>query len=153
MLSKKKEQEEMLNGQEPGNSVCFIATDTVINGNLEAESDLRIDGRIIGNVTCKGKVVLYPTGVIEGDLKAADADILGTVNGNITTQNLLTLKPQCSVKGNITAGVLRIEPDAVFNGQCNMSSEKTTKQGNGKAVVNSDTEQKIKVQKNTPVLQ
>lgn len=107
-------------------AVSTIATGTTVNGDMESDSDMRIDGNIIGNVYCKSKIVLGESGIIQGDLHAANADILGTVNGNVIAKDLLCLKAKCTVNGNVNTKRLQIEPNATFNGQCKMTSDQVT---------------------------
>ncbi len=105
-------------------SVTMIAAGTTLHGDIESDSDMRIDGNIIGNVVCKSKIVLGESGIVQGDMKAANADVFGTVNGNVTTQDLLCLKSKSTINGNLSTGRLQIEPNAVFNGKCTMTSER-----------------------------
>ena len=104
-------------------AVSTIATGTTINGDMESDSDMRIDGNIIGNVYCKAKIVLGESGIIQGNLQAVNADLFGTVNGNVVTKDLLCLKTKSTVNGDINAKRLQIEPNATFNGQCKMTDE------------------------------
>lgn len=117
-------------------AVSTIAAGTTINGDMESDSDMRIDGNIIGNVYCKAKIVLGESGIVQGDMHAANADLFGTVNGNVITKDLLCLKSKSTVNGNVNTKRLQIEPNATFNGQCKMTSEQaaTGKALSGKKV-------------------
>lgn len=106
-------------------TVTTIALGTTLNGDVECDSDMRIDGNIIGNVMCKGKVVLGPSAIVQGDMTTVNADVFGTVNGNLKTDDLTCLKAASTVNGNINTGRLQIEANAVFNGQCKMTSGDT----------------------------
>ncbi|MER3463662.1 MAG: cell shape determination protein CcmA [Chitinophagaceae bacterium] len=106
-----------------GTSATLISTGTELQGDLKSENDLRIDGTVHGNVMSTSKIIIGPNGVVEGNIEAAQADVMGKVIGNIAVNELLQLRGQCNVHGNLTAGKLQIEPTAVFNGQCKMSSE------------------------------
>lgn len=108
-------------------AVSSIAAGTTVNGDMESESDMRIDGNIIGTVFCKGKIVLGESGIIQGDINAASADLFGTVNGNVAVKDLLCLKSKCTVNGNVSTKRLQIEPNATFNGQCKMTDEAAAK--------------------------
>lgn len=105
------------------NTVSTIAEGTTINGDLESDTCLRVDGNIIGNVICKAKIVLGESGIIQGDIQAANADIFGTVNGNIMSDDLTCMKARSTVNGNLHTKRLQIEPDAIFNGQCTMTDD------------------------------
>jgi cytoskeletal protein CcmA (bactofilin family) len=102
------------------NSATLISAGTTLQGDVKSDSDLRIDGTVHGNVTCASKIIIGPTGFIEGHIHAAHADVTGKVVGNITVKELLQLRGNCTVQGNIHAAKLQVDPTAVFNGQCQM---------------------------------
>ena len=103
-----------------GNGTTLISAGTTLKGDISSNSDLRIDGAIIGNVSSTAKIVIGASGTIEGDISGNQADIVGKVSGNIKTKELLQLRGDCIVNGNVHAAKLQIEPTAVFNGQCHM---------------------------------
>jgi cytoskeletal protein CcmA (bactofilin family) len=105
-----------------GSGATLISAGTILKGDISSNSDLRIDGTIFGNISSKAKIVIGASGVVEGDVEGAQADIVGKVKGNIRTTELLQLRGECQVNGNIYAGKLQVEPTAVFNGQCHMGS-------------------------------
>ena len=103
-----------------GNGTTLIGAGTILRGDISSNSDLRIDGTIVGNVSSSAKIVVGASGNVEGDISGNQADIVGKVSGNIKTKDLLQLRGDCVVNGNVHAGKLQIEPTAVFNGQCQM---------------------------------
>src|SRR4051812_27044271 len=100
----------------------LISAGTTLKGDISSNSDLRIDGTIIGNVSSAAKIVIGASGSVEGDLSGNQADIVGKVSGNIKTKDLLQLRSDSVVNGNVYAGKLQVEPTAIFNGQCHMGS-------------------------------
>jgi cytoskeletal protein CcmA (bactofilin family) len=116
----------MSNEKTNGSSgATLISAGTTVKGDISSNSDLRIDGSIIGNVSSTAKIVIGASGSVEGDISGNQADIVGKVSGNIKTKDLLQLRGDCVVNGNVYAGKLQVEPTAIFNGQCHMgSSEK-----------------------------
>lgn len=120
MFTKNKSKEHY---DYPSGAVSTIAAGTTVNGDIESESDMRIDGNIIGHVYCKAKVVLGESGIVQGDLFSGNADIFGTVNGNVVSKDMLCLKSKATINGNIQTARLQIDPNAVFNGQCKMTSD------------------------------
>ena len=105
-----------------GNGTTLIGTGTTLKGDISSNSDLRIDGTVIGNIHSSAKIVIGANGVVEGDISGAQADIVGKVSGNIRAKELLQLRGECEVTGNLYAGKLQVEPTATFNGQCHMGS-------------------------------
>jgi cytoskeletal protein CcmA (bactofilin family) len=69
---------------------------------------------------CKGKIVVGPTGKIEGDIQCQNADFSGEVRATVKVSELLTLKETAKYSGDITTGKLAIEPGAQFSGTCTM---------------------------------
>jgi len=105
------------------NSATLISSGTNLKGDVKSENDLRIDGTIQGNVYCSAKIIVGPTGFVEGNIEGANADITGKVTGNISVKDLLQLRGESNVHGNIAATKLQIDPTAVFNGKCQMGPQ------------------------------
>jgi cytoskeletal protein CcmA (bactofilin family) len=106
----------------PLGSATLISEGTALSGDIKSSNDLRIDGTVIGNVSCTAKIILGPAGYVEGNIESQQADIIGRVQGNVQVKELLQLRGQCNVLGNIAAAKLQIDPTATFNGQCQMGT-------------------------------
>jgi cytoskeletal protein CcmA (bactofilin family) len=102
------------------NSATLISSGTTLQGDVKSDNDLRIDGTIQGNVSSSAKIVVGPSGLVEGNIYANGVDITGKVVGNISVKELLQLRAEGTVEGNISAAKLQIDPTAVFNGKCQM---------------------------------
>jgi cytoskeletal protein CcmA (bactofilin family) len=113
----------------PGNersynsSATLISAGTIINGNISSEHDVRIDGTVHGNITSNSKVILGPSGFVEGNIEGIHADITGKITGNITVSDLIQLRGESNVQGNILAAKLQVDPTATFNGKCQMGTQ------------------------------
>lgn len=104
----------------PG-KINSIMEGTSIVGEVSSDSNIRIDGRIKGTVTAKGRVIVGQSGVIEGEVVCQSADVEGTVLGRVNCQDLLSLKATAKLQGDINTKKLAIEPGAVFTGNCSMA--------------------------------
>lgn len=109
-------------GETPTGSTTIIGAGTVIRGNISSDGDIRIDGTLIGNLDAKAKVLIGTEGMVEGDVKGHDADVLGKVTGQLRINELLQLRGKSNVNGEIFAGKLEVEPSATFNGNCHMGA-------------------------------
>lgn len=105
-----------------------IVTGTVIKGDIHSNGDIRIDGTLIGTLHSQAKIVLGPTGSIEGEIVCKNADIQGDVKAHIKVSELLTLKSTAKVLGDIKTNKLAIEPGAKFTGACIMDDSNKTSQ-------------------------
>ena len=115
-------KEKTTDSKPSSNSATLISTGTTLQGDVKSDNDLRIDGTIHGNVSSSSKIIIGPTGFVEGNVEGQNADITGKIVGNITVSELLQLRGQCNVNGNINANKLQVDPTAVFNGQCQMGT-------------------------------
>lgn len=116
-----------------GNGTTIIGAGTVITGDISSNGDIRIDGIITGNLSCKAKVLVGQEGIVEGDITGQQADIMGKVTGMLKIKELLQLRGKCNVNGELYAGKLEVEPTATFNGSCHMGAnivELTAELGN-----------------------
>lgn len=105
------------------NSSNIIGKGASLEGNLNTVGNLRVEGKITGEITTKAKVVFSSTSWIKGGIIAQNAEIGGEVQGTIEVSGLLTLKPTAIVQGNIIANKLVFEEGAKFNGKCKMDSQ------------------------------
>ena len=121
-MFKTKNKTDMQHSTTNGNGATLIGAGTTLKGDISSNTDLRIDGTIIGNIHSSAKIVIGASGVVEGDISGNQADIVGKVSGNIRTKELVQLRGESVVTGNLYAGKLQIEPTATFNGQCHMGA-------------------------------
>jgi cytoskeletal protein CcmA (bactofilin family) len=103
-----------------------ILSGTEITGDIVSDSNLLIEGEIIGNVSCSGKVVIGTSGKIKGNLVCVNAEVDGAMDGELTIENLLVLRTTARIKGDIQTLKLNIEEGAYFEGACVMKSPVST---------------------------
>ena len=104
-------------------SISIISSDSIIKGDMDSVGDIRIDGKVIGNINCKAKIIIGQQGIIEGNLNGSQADILGTINGDIKMSGQLNLMGNSIINGNIHVGKLQMESTVTFNGKCIMGEK------------------------------
>lgn len=120
-MFKSKSHTETTQQNLAGNTL--IGNGTTINGDIVSNGDVRIDGKLVGNISGSAKVVLGNTGVVLGDINCQQADIQGKVNGKLMIKDMLNLRGEAVIEGDIHAGKLQIEPLVTFNGHCHMGQD------------------------------
>ena len=95
-----------------------------ITGDLSGSSDIRIAGKIKGNIETTGDVVIENSGFVEGVIKSKNATIAGKINGDIECSEKLVLESKSLFSGNIKTKLLVIECGAKLSGNCQVSTEK-----------------------------
>lgn len=116
MLKGGKGKEEATNSPDKLNR---IVEGTYINGDIKADSNFRIDGKLVGSLDTLGKLVIGPNGSIEGDVKCNNADIEGEMIGNLVVDGLLNIKATAKIEGTITTNQIGMEVGCEFSGVCN----------------------------------
>lgn len=101
--------------------ISILSAGVKIDGNILSEGDMRIDGKVNGNVTSNGNLTLGEKSHIIGDVKAKNITLCGHVEGIISSQEKLVLESGSRVIGDITAKTLVIEAGAKFDGKSHMS--------------------------------
>lgn len=124
MFGSKGEKQNTSNGVQTSTNVSnSIVEGTIINGNITAPNDIRIDGELIGKLDCKGRVIIGPQGKIEGEINCINAIIEGTFSGNINVKELLSIKETGIITGDIITDKLMVQTGAVFNVSCSMGGQ------------------------------
>lgn len=117
----------MTKQKEPDHTaINLVGTGTTIKGEITSKGDIRVDGKVIGQMRSEGKIVIGNSGVVEGDIFCNNADLSGKINGKADVAELLTLKASSEFNGDIVTNKLSIEPGAKFSGTCSMDKEATS---------------------------
>lgn len=99
-----------------------ILPGTDVVGDIQSTGDVRVDGRIKGNLKLAGKLVIGDKGWVEGEVHCAEATVAGSFKGKLHIKGLLTLQASSKVQADVITGKLAVEPGAEFAGQCAMTS-------------------------------
>lgn len=109
--------------QQSGTLFNSLTAGSKIIGTIIADSDIRIDGTLEGDLQCKGKVVIGEQGTIKGSVICQNAEIMGKLDGKIATDDTFALRATGTLSGELKTRTLIIEPNAQFNGTCSMKQE------------------------------
>ncbi|MBI3621456.1 MAG: polymer-forming cytoskeletal protein [Nitrospirae bacterium] len=103
-----------------GNLVGFAGQNCTIQGTLNFTGTFRIDGRIEGQVTCDGTLIVGEGGQVHADIQATVVVCGGTIEGNIVAKERVQLLAPSVITGTVRSPLLIIEEGAQFNGTCEM---------------------------------
>lgn len=116
-------------GATPSHALNSITQGAVIEGQLHAESDIRVDGKIKGKLHCSAKVIIGPTGHIEGEIRCKNAVIEGKFTGVLEVEELLNVRETANIEGDVNVNKLIVQPGAAFNATCTMGGVKKSDSG------------------------
>ncbi|MEM7575744.1 MAG: polymer-forming cytoskeletal protein [Bacteroidota bacterium] len=123
------------NSPSGGHGLNTITEGTKIQGDLVADSDIRIDGQITGNLKCSAKVIIGAKGSFDGDVNCTNAVIEGKFTGKLFVTEMLQLKETSVVNGDLKTNRLAMAPGCDFSGTCE-TGYKGGKSNNGNPLAN-----------------
>lgn len=124
-MFKRNSTEDLNRAITTGTSI--IAEGMVLTGDLVSQHALRVDGEICGNINCAEKLIVGSQGFVNGDVVSKEVILMGRIKGDIRASESLVLKGKARLDGNVKTRMLSVEPEAVFNGCCNMDAEEPIK--------------------------
>ncbi|WP_022761589.1 MULTISPECIES: bactofilin family protein [unclassified Butyrivibrio] len=105
----------------------FIASGATLDGPFTAKESTRVDGTINGNVSVGGSLILGQEGKIVGAVTATNLFLAGEIQGNVNcSQGKVEISDTGKLVGDLAAKTLVIDENAIFQGQCKMTAEKTS---------------------------
>jgi len=105
-------------------AINSLVVGTKIEGKVYADSDIRIDGSIKGNLKCSGRVIIGQQGAVNGEIDCQNAVIEGKFDGKLLVAETLSVKETAKVTGDINTQKLMVQNGAVFNVNCIMGGHK-----------------------------
>ena len=112
-------------------SLNSLVQGTIVEGKVKATNDIRIEGTIKGDLICDAKVIIGPSGAIEGTVKCQNAVIEGRFDGNLTVSELLNIRETAKVIGEVSYGKLIVQSGAIISGSYKMVGDSSQANGNG----------------------
>jgi cytoskeletal protein CcmA (bactofilin family) len=82
----------------------IVPEGVVIEGTMSSGSDTQIAGRVDGDVRVEARLVLEPTAIIKGKIRAASCSVRGKVSGDVESQQDLTIGETGTVNADAIAG-------------------------------------------------
>jgi len=116
-------------GLSPANSPAVPEPRTTIlgatlrfRGELRAEEDFTLQGRIEGSIHHTQNLTIGPDGTVKGDSRARSIVVEGTVEGDLYALESISIRTTARVTGNLFAPRVSIQDGANFNGRIDMAT-------------------------------
>ena len=90
-------------------------------GELTANEDLVIQGRINGSINHTSNLTIGTEGKLKADVKAEHITIEGEVDGDLEGNSSVVVKDTANVTGNIYSPTVTLHEGSKFNGRIDMS--------------------------------
>jgi cytoskeletal protein CcmA (bactofilin family) len=103
-------------------NVAMIGPGIRINGDVSADSNLRIEGHIEGrSIESSHDVEISESGKVTASITAKVVKVAGAVNGDIAGSEKVLISRSGRVQGNIVAPRVQLEDGALFRGSIDMT--------------------------------
>ncbi len=97
-------------------------------GDLSADEDLLIQGRVEGSITHTQRLTIGPQGTVKANIRAQLIIVEGTVDGDLQAEKSVFVKETARVCGNIFAPTVSIMEGASFSGSIDTEGRKAGQQ-------------------------
>ena len=95
-----------------------VGSTVVIKGELTAQEDLVIAGRVEGTVSITGHLVRVEAGAhVVGDITSAGIVVSGSVHGSLLAEERIQVEAGADLQGDISAPRIAVADGAVVNGR------------------------------------
>jgi cytoskeletal protein CcmA (bactofilin family) len=103
--------------------VSVLGPTLKFKGELHADEELLIKGRIEGSITHTQRITVCPEGTVAANVRAQTIVVEGTVTGDLQAEKSVMVKETAKLRGNITAPNVSIVEGAQFNGGIDMEKK------------------------------
>jgi cytoskeletal protein CcmA (bactofilin family) len=110
----------------------------MFNGKMISEGIFRLDGKMEGEISHRGTLIIGETAVIKGNLEANVLILNGKLEGEIKAKERMEIHPKGKLYGTVYTPIFVIQDGGIFEGNCKMdanSGNKSHQEDPGTAVV------------------
>ncbi len=108
---------------DPVKELNLIGAGTVVEGKIRSQGSVRVDGKLIGDVTATESIAVGLSGEIEGNVTAKTVMVGGKIRGAVNAAEKIVFEGKSVVRGDIRATRLIVDEGAVFDGRVSMSDK------------------------------
>ncbi|HLP17893.1 MAG TPA: polymer-forming cytoskeletal protein [Bacteroidota bacterium] len=101
----------------------LIGQGTIVEGSIRTKGNIRIDGKVTGEVHSSENLAVGAGGEIDGGLSGKNVVIGGRVKGNVSSVEKLVLESKSVVQGDIRAQRIVVDEGAIFDGHVAMTDK------------------------------
>lgn len=113
-------------------SVPVLGKTLLFRGELTAEEDVILQGRVEGSIRHARNLTIGTEGSVLGDIYASHLTVEGLVEGDLHCSEGVIVRATAQVRGNIFAPRVGIMEGATFNGRVEMDGASSARSGEGR---------------------
>lgn len=121
MAERPFESEQDLTGPGIDELQALLGRGTEFEGKLAFEGRVRIDGKLTGQISGSGLLILGPSAEIHADIEVETLIVRGgAIWGQVRARRLVELYAPAQVHGDIETAQLYLDKGVAFEGRCTM---------------------------------
>jgi len=101
----------------------ILSPDIEFSGTLHFEKPFLIRGRVSGEISSRGLMVVDEDAVVNANINAPRVIIRGQVKGDVSAAEKVEITVTGRLTGNINTPEIFMETGCIFNGQCTMKRQ------------------------------
>ncbi len=126
----------MKNTEKTGELSTILGKGTIIEGKMNVEHSLRVDGKVKGDIETTDSLVIGKEGEVNGNVNVKTLIVGGRLVGSVQAETKIVLENKAFLQGEIKTSKLVIHEGAIFNGKCAMSGEEKASKPNPVSLLN-----------------
>jgi cytoskeletal protein CcmA (bactofilin family) len=102
-----------------------IGASIVVRGEMIAQEDVLIAGRVEGTIRIEGhRVTVAPGAQVVAGIHAREVVVAGELLGNVTASERVDLRETAEIEGDVVTPALKMADGATFRGKVDMKDSK-----------------------------
>lgn len=106
---------------DPVKELNLIGAGTVVEGKIRSQGSVRVDGKLVGDVTASESIAVGLSGEVEGNVTGRNVTVGGKIRGAVSASEKVIFEGNSVVRGDVRASKLIIDEGATFDGRVAMS--------------------------------
>jgi cytoskeletal protein CcmA (bactofilin family) len=103
--------------------VSILGPTLHFKGELHADEELLIKGRVEGSITHSQRITVCPEGTVQASVRAQVIVVEGSLDGDLQAEKSVMVRETAKLRGNITAPSVSIVEGAHFTGGIDMEKK------------------------------
>jgi cytoskeletal protein CcmA (bactofilin family) len=105
------------------NMETIIGESVILEGEFNGHGNIVIEGKLTGNLSTDGHVLIGEKAEINANIKAGSAFISGKVVGDVSLSDSIDIAKTANIQGDIKAGSIAVESGCQINGKISVGAK------------------------------
>lgn len=108
-----------------------IDRESTVEGKVHSKKNLRVEGRVEGEIKCEGTLVVADGAVVQARVEAENVTVSGMIEGEVICRGHLHVLASGRIEGSATALQIAIDSGATYEGELHMIKPPAGGEGDG----------------------